>query len=288
MARGFFSRLLEGVPNEHGRPWTRGTIHQILTNEKYIGNNVYNRISFKLKQRRVANPPSMWIRRENAFEAVIDSDFFAAAKRIIEQRSRRFSDEEMLDRLTSLLDKKGHLSGLVIDEVDDMPSSSVYRSRFGSLLHAYKLVGYQPDRDYQYVEINRALRSMFPGILAETMANIESIGGFVDLNTLTDVLTINDEFTVSIVIARCLRTTSGFLRWKIRFDTGLRPDLTVAVRMDESNENILDYYLLPSIDMSESKIRLAEENGIYLDAYRFDSLDILFRLSARNELGVAA
>jgi DNA invertase Pin-like site-specific DNA recombinase len=279
---------LEGVPNEHGRPWTRGTIHQILTNEKYIGNNVYNRISFKLKQRRVANPPSMWVRNENAFEAVIEADFFAAAARIIEQRSKRFSDEEMLVRLTSLLGEKGHLSGLVIDEVDDMPSSSVYRSRFGSLLHAYKLVGYQPDRDYQYVEVNRALRSMFPGILADAITNIEGSGGLVDFDNLTDVLTINGEFTVSIVIARCLRTPSGLLRWKIRFDTGLRPDLTVAVRMDEANENVLDYYLLPSIDMSASKIRLAEENGIYLDAYRFDTLDILFRLSAREELGVAA
>lgn len=278
----------QGIPNEHGRSWTRGTIHQILTNEKYIGNNVYNRVSFKLKQRRVSNPPSMWVRNDSAFEAVIDTDFFAAAKRIIDQRNRRFSDKEMLEQLTSLLDSKGHLSGLVIDEVDDMPSSSAYRARFGSLMQAYKLVGYQPERDYQYVEINRALRSMFPGIVTDTMNNIERNGGLVDVNTLTDVLTINDEFTASIVIARCLRTPSGRLRWKIRFDSSLRPDLTIAIRMDETNENILDYYLLPSIDMSESKIRLAEENGVHLDAYRFDTLDILFRLSAREELGAAA
>jgi hypothetical protein len=62
----------------------------------------------------------------------------------------------------------------------------------------------------------------------------------------------------------------------------LRPDLTIAVRMDETNENVLDYYLLPSIDMSESKIRLAEENGVYLDAYRFDTLDIIPRQKHRS------
>ena len=28
-----------------GRAWTRGTVHQVLTNEKYIGNNVYHRTS---------------------------------------------------------------------------------------------------------------------------------------------------------------------------------------------------------------------------------------------------
>ncbi|MGB7160436.1 MAG: recombinase family protein [Tepidisphaeraceae bacterium] len=30
----------QGIPSESGRPWTKGMVHQILTNEKYIGNNV--------------------------------------------------------------------------------------------------------------------------------------------------------------------------------------------------------------------------------------------------------
>ena len=40
--------------------------------------------------------------------------------------------------------------------------------------------------------------------------------------------------------------------------------------------------------MSSDKLKLAEENGIYLDAYRFDDLDAFFNLSARNDLGIAA
>jgi Recombinase len=34
-----------GIVSDLGRPWTRGRVHQVLTNEKYIGNNVYNRVS---------------------------------------------------------------------------------------------------------------------------------------------------------------------------------------------------------------------------------------------------
>jgi DNA invertase Pin-like site-specific DNA recombinase len=277
---------LEGIDNEFGRPWTRGTIHQILTNEKYVGNNVYNRISFKLKQKRVVNPPGMWVRAERAFDAVVDRDFFLAAKRIIDERSRRLTDEEMLSRLTSLLKEKGYLSGLVIDEVDEMPSSSAYRTRFGSLVRAYRLVGYNPARDYQYLETNRALRTLFPQVLAETMARIREAGGSVEFDA--DILTINEEFTASIIIARCLHTPAGFLRWKLRLDTSLRPDITIAIRMDGTNESILDYYLLPSVDMSGNRLRLAEDNGVYLDAYRFNNLDAFLHLSARNELGVAA
>jgi DNA invertase Pin-like site-specific DNA recombinase len=39
-----------GLTTDLGRPWTRGTVHQVLINEKYIGNNVWNRGSFKLKK----------------------------------------------------------------------------------------------------------------------------------------------------------------------------------------------------------------------------------------------
>src|SRR5579864_6610516 len=45
------------VLTDFGRPWTRGTVHQLLTNPKYAGANVYNRVSFKLKKKRIKNPP---------------------------------------------------------------------------------------------------------------------------------------------------------------------------------------------------------------------------------------
>jgi len=43
----------KGLVTDLGRSWTRATVHQILINEKYIGNNVWNRCSCKLKGRRI-------------------------------------------------------------------------------------------------------------------------------------------------------------------------------------------------------------------------------------------
>jgi len=60
------------------------------------------------------------------------------------------------------------------------------------------------------------------------------------------------------------------------------PDITVAVRMDELNEAPLDYYLLPRIDMSGPQLRLAEQNGLSLDGYRFETLDFFYSLAARS------
>ncbi len=112
-------------------------------------------------------------------------------------------------------------------------------------------------------------------------------GGTVVRDNETDLFAVNGEFTVSVIIARCQRTPAGAYRWNIRLDRLLRPDITVAVRMDEVNESAIDYYLLPTVDMALPKLRLAEQNGIYFDAYRFDTLDYLYGMARRAPVEVA-
>src|SRR5579872_4586557 len=70
---------VRGLCGELGQPWTRGTIHEILINPKYVGDNIYNRRSFKLKKRRVSSPPEMWIRRDCAFGPIVSPEVFAVA-----------------------------------------------------------------------------------------------------------------------------------------------------------------------------------------------------------------
>jgi DNA invertase Pin-like site-specific DNA recombinase len=277
-----------GVLTDLGRPWTRGTIHQLLINEKYVGNNVWNRRSFKLKQRRVRNNPDLWVRADGAFEPIIDQVLFDAVAEIIRARSLRLTDEEMLDALRGLLTRTGTLSGLIIDETEGCPSSSAYQSRFGHLLRAYQLVGYTPERDYRYIEINRALRRLHPDIVADVMAGIERAGGTVTRNLENDLLTVNEEFSVSVAVVRCLETNAGSMRWCVRLDRGLLPDVTIAVRMDRSNLGARDYLILPSFDMDKQVLRVGEHNGISLDAYLFDSLDPLFEMAKRVPLSEVA
>ena len=77
-------------------------------------------------------------------------------------------------------------------------------------------------------------------------------------------------------------------RWLIRLDAGLKPDLTIAVRMDATNEGVRDYYLLPGIDMTWENLRVAEANRICLDTYRCDTLDYFYRLMERTNLEESA
>ncbi|HUT54439.1 MAG TPA: recombinase family protein, partial [bacterium] len=214
------------------RGWKRGSVRQILTNEKYIGNNVYNRRSFKLKIARVHNPPEEWVRKDGAFEPIIDDQKFFTAQGILLARSRRLSDEEMLAKLKDIYLQHGRLSGILIDESENLPSAAAYRHRFGSLLRAYRLIGYAPAIDYGFLEVNRRLRELHPATVAEVVSQLEEHGAEVEKDEPSDLLLINRELLVSLALARCRATGAGSLRWLLRFEEGLKPDITIAVRME--------------------------------------------------------
>ncbi|WP_231603505.1 recombinase family protein [Neorhodopirellula pilleata] len=278
----------EGIATDLGRSWSRGTVRQLLTNEKYIGNNVYNRTSFKLKQRRVSNEPDIWIRKNAAFEAVVSQELFYTAQGIIRERAKCYSDEDMITCLRLLMEQNPTLSAGLIDAADNTPTSSTYRNRFGSLIRAYRLAGYQPDRDYDYIEINQKLREMYPDLIGDVMARLGAAGASVTQDVDTDLLLINGEYSASMMLSRCRQTKSGSLRWMINVEQKVAPDITILVRMDAANEHVVDYYLLPIMDIQSPRLLLCETNGVYLDTYQFDSLDYFTSLSERTKIEVAA
>ena len=274
----------KGVVTDFGREWNRVTVHQILTNEKYIGNNVYHRTSCKLKKKHVVNPPDKWIRADGVFEGIVEPEMFLRAREIILARSQKLTDEEMLEKLRVLLKLHGRISGILIDEAEGLPSSTAFSHRFGTLVSAYRLIGYDPGIDYSFIEENRRLRKLHPEIVAFVIHQITALGAQAVWNGETGLLHVNGEMRVSIVLCRHTQTGTGSSRWLIRLDASTRPDVTIAARMDATNECIRDYYVLPGIDMTWENLRVAEANGIYLDTYKFDTLDYFFGMTERVKL----
>jgi DNA invertase Pin-like site-specific DNA recombinase len=278
----------QGVLTDMQRPWTRGTVHQVLTNEKYVGMNVYARRSGKLKQPSKLNPPERWVRCDGAFEAIVSRDVFLEASRRIALRSEKLTDAQMLDLLRKLLEKTGELSGFIIDEEDGMPSSGAYQRRFGGLVRAYKLIRYESVRSYEYLDINRQLRAWRPEVIEGVVAALRQAGGKVERHVGTDLLSINGEWTLSVVLARCMELPDGSLRWRIHFDSVLSPDLTLACRLDLTHASVHDYYLIPRLDLGMWPRHLGFENSPLIDGYRQESLDALGSLAARARYPEAA
>ena len=278
----------KGVKNHFARPWTSGTVREVLTNEKYVGNNLFNRTSGKMKSRTKPNPENEWVRKERAFEPIVDIERFCTVQEIYQERHKKITDEELLQGLRDLYTRQGRLSALIIDEADILPPSSLVSSRFGGLLRVYQMIGYTPKRDYQYVAINQRLRVLHTEIMTDVVCSIENLcGRQIPIDPKTGLLELNHNLSVSVVISRCFTTPTGTRRWKIRFDSGLHPDITVAVRMDTRNEAILDYYILPALEFSYEQLRLSEDNIGFLDSFRTDTLDYLFDLSINIPLDKA-
>lgn len=269
-----------GINNQFGRPWSQGTVREVLTNEKYIGNNVFNRTSSKMKSKTKLNPEHEWVRKEGAFEPLVDMERFYVVQGIYRERSKKLTDEELLHRLQELYVREGRLSALIIDESDSLPPSSLFRTRFGGLLRAYRMIGYTPERDYQYVAINQRLRTFHFEIVTGVINRVEELcGRRIPIDPESFLMELNYNLFISIVISRCFTTPTGVRRWKVRFDTGLRPDITIAVRMNHSNEGVHDYYILPALEFSHDQLKLSESNIGFLDSFRTDSLDYLLNLS---------
>jgi hypothetical protein len=91
---------------------------------------------------------------------------------------------------------------------------------------------------------------------------------------------------MSLVMARCQATATGSTRWNLRFDSSLRPDVTIAVRLEPDNQTVRDYYLFPGtlptyLGLVKPLVVAPIREGKFLD--RAIRLNIL---KERNELEV--
>jgi DNA invertase Pin-like site-specific DNA recombinase len=275
----------EGIFNEFGRPWRMLAVRRLLTCEKYIGSYVYNRKSGKLKRRRKPNPPERWIRCDEAFEAVVDPTIFERARKIFAKRPARMthlwpSDEDMLARLKGLWLAKGKVTDQIIDNADDdMPCSATYSARFGSLAQAYALIGYKP-RPRSTFSARRAAIATIGKLEEELASAIQRTGVCAEFVRPTThrssaVLTVNKVLSISIYLARSTRLPNGGPRWEVRRRIAYDSDLILIARMNESNQGVLDHFLLSPDRIIDGKISLWGRSRDRLKAHCFRDISDL-------------
>lgn len=259
--------------NQYGRPWNRGTISKMLSNEKYIGNNVFNRTSFKLRGKAVKNPPEIWVRSANAFGAVIEPNLFLAAQNKFAELSNRKSNQRMLENLNDLLKSKGYLTSKLINDAESIPRTETYLKRFGSLLNAYELIGYRPKKKFANAPAKRKTsfkrRSILPDLFTEMRRSDMTVR--FDFNARKYV--VNDRFTAQIYMLRCLKTRHGNPQWILRQRRRSSTDFVIGVRMDGA-DGIHDYVLLRSVGLSD-RLRGTGEDVERLGAACFENINDL-------------
>jgi DNA invertase Pin-like site-specific DNA recombinase len=138
-----------GFKNGFGRPWHHSAILHMLSNEKYVGNNIWNRCSCKLQSPVRRNAPGSWVRADRALPAIIEPNLFEAAQRMLQKRGTttlggrpgRLSNDQMLQGLKRLYEQHGYLNRALIDANRELPSADAFFRRFGGLQQVFNLIG---------------------------------------------------------------------------------------------------------------------------------------------------
>lgn len=269
------------VPSPGGKIWTEDSIRVILRNEIYTGANLYNRVSGRLHGPSHKNPRSSWIVVPGAFEALVQQELFEKAQLLINERNPKLTDQELLERLKVLFELHGKLTGLIIEAAQGLPSSSTIAKRFGTLINAYRLIGYDPGHDYRFLELRELVDELESSLASKLIENLERMGlKVLDHGTH---FSINEQINIS-VIGSSVRNRDGRKQWVYRFDRERKIDITVAVRLADDDGSIQDYYFFPMIAMEMEKLMVSWTNGVYLDAFRFD--DLLYFYDLFGDAGV--
>ena len=264
------------APRECGRPWTRDCVRDVLTNEKYIGNIIYNRASFKLRKYHVENPASMWIQRIGAFPPLIPVALFRKAQQERKHRLAPIPKEELLAMLRKLHEKHGKVTTLLIDQDNTLPGAQMFAYYFGTMLEAYALAGLRPINEHRFVATRKIVRTVradtherIVGLIAKT--GVSQVNG-----SSRNTLLLDDRCVLKITIARCLYEKQASPRWRIRLDEESRCDFVLAVLLDLENTRASTFYLFPKADFLKVQITLTEANMRTMEQYRYPSLNAIF------------
>jgi DNA invertase Pin-like site-specific DNA recombinase len=252
-----------GIACPTGHPWTDWIIHNMLSNENYIGNIVYDRHSYRLREHRRWNPPDRWARKVGAFEPVVAPELFEKVQAIFAARTkvRARSNEDLLKQLRIVLLRKGRLTRAIIEAAPGVPRPSVYQFRFGTLRNAYRLIGYAPERDCEYVDTRGDRRAVINELAVRLGTALAESGEDVRLDQFEPTIAVRG-IVISFRTARTCHDGnekhSHF--WTVERSPHQTAGLVVIIRLDASNQAARDYFLVPASRLVQ-RVRFTENSA---------------------------
>ncbi|HPF99364.1 MAG TPA: recombinase family protein [Kiritimatiellia bacterium] len=250
-----------GILSPGKSQWSGSQVSSILRNEAYAGTLVYNKTTQRLKSPTRRNPKDEWIRTEDAFDPVVEVELFRHAQEILEAeenaRRRRYSAEDMLQRLRVIFERYGAINSRVVSAQSDMVSPFTYRQRFRSLDGAYQAL-HQEAIDLRRKQIGDQLRSL--------SSDVQDFGDFLVLCNY-----------MSVAIQPIVPVPCGYeVYWPFRPDMRQEVDLTIGVPLSCADAfEVLGYLLFPRLLLNGHHIRIASSDQDKLAIYAHSLTDLI-------------
>lgn len=241
-----------GIRKRSGKAWFCKDVHDIVTNPKYTGCNVWHRGTQRLRESRSAVEPQNWISKPAAFAAIVDRETFDRAQVSLPRKSDvEWSGEEILKKLRRLLASKGYLSEGLILRTSGMPATDTLRRHFGTYKELYKAVGYQlppydlfrGERSEPALQLRRKLVKRLGEIFPEHV-RVTSLP-----HSTRSILEIDHSFMVAVLLCFSYQLASGRRYWEIRPVLTELENITLLCKVSPCKDRIVSYHLLPRVDL---------------------------------------
>ena len=240
----------KGIPRD-GVPWNYRAVTKILFDERYTGSMVWNRWTQRLSGHWRRVPSDQWIIQRGAIEPILNRKTFDKAQQIRAELVLNTSDEDLLDKLRSLLASRGRLNSTIINQCQNIPSANCYLTRFGSLPKLYKLLGYRRTDTFRlrykswrkvrrlHFEVFRRLQKLYK---ADIIALRER------MTTRPRRLRFSSGLEVSLAICLAEKTLSGKKRWRFQSRAAQKSGLiTLLCRCNANCTGFHDLIVMPSV-----------------------------------------
>jgi hypothetical protein len=187
---------------------------------------------------------------QGAIGALIDHETFESAQRILADRTNNKSNDQLLDGLRRLLRREGKLSQDLINFSRDVPGASTYCHRFGSVKHAYELIGYRVFENRAAIwRARRRHQKILDAFLRRITVQFRGkINLIREKHGGRRILCFRDGLKLSVLLCPCVVTPLASPRWPVRVIPPEANYLTLLCRCTLDNQAIKDSYVFPNID----------------------------------------
>lgn len=263
-----------GAPTPSGRPWNAKSVRNILSNPKYAGHNrrgFFTRDIARNGKRKRVDPNACSLTRDT-FEPLVSPKVFDQAQALLADHRPRYSTERIVEQLRQLLADRGTLSLKIIKEAKGIVGASTVSHRFGSLAPVYKVLGYTPARNPEYLLTRTRLRVLKDELLAQVVDGLEAMGLVTEVLSAKDaLLLINNRIVVGSAVARRQVSPSNTLRWRAIFQAH-RPFNVALIRLvDEPMQQVIADYAFAGLDAKRFEKNLYAATMSKFDDNRVES-----------------
>jgi hypothetical protein len=189
---------------------------------------------------------------------------FERVQRIREKRKEGPTNDELLRCLTRLLERNGKLTRRGIDGAKNVPSLTLLRKRFGNLQRIFDLIGAPYDQKV-FIKRQRGIQS--ERLRDEVVKHIletfpDRVSGFrTGSRRQRPILLVDDDFSVSVVVARPYQTPFGKKGWRIHPIPYEYGHLTLLCRLSEKRNSVSALSLMPPLRMRVTQYKFDETDG---------------------------